>query len=68
MKPHRRKSGPRRPWFSVLWGLFFAPNDRLLTWQMRRTWRLRASFFLLLGCLLTLAARWFLLHRGLCPR
>jgi hypothetical protein len=42
-----------RSWSSVFWGLFFAVNDRSTTYQQRRNWRARATFFFLAGVIAT---------------
>ena len=60
-----RKSERHASLFARLWGLFFATNDRFITYQQRRNWRARASFFFVLGVVLTLVVQWFLQSRGL---
>jgi hypothetical protein len=68
-KPRHPKSQPRRSWFSVAWSLFFAVNDKFITYQQRRNWRARATFFLLLGIVLTIVVERILFQRyGLCPK
>jgi hypothetical protein len=50
--------------------MFFAVNDRFITYQQRRNWRARALFFFLLGVLVSVGLQWSLFHRvvGPCPR
>jgi hypothetical protein len=58
MRKHARGAPERRSAFSKVWGLFFAVNDRFITWQQRRQWRARASFFFLAGVLFVLAVQY----------
>lgn len=60
-----RKSERRDSLLARLWHLFFAVNDRFLTYQQRRNWRLRGWYLLVLGVVLTLGVQWFLQIRGL---
>jgi hypothetical protein len=69
MGRHARKAPERRSAFSKVWGIFFAVNDRFVTWQQRRQWRARASFFFAAGILAVVLVqyglgRWLLR----CPR
>jgi hypothetical protein len=70
VKTRRRNHPPRKSerhasLFARVWGLFFATHDRFITYQQRRNWRARASFFFGLGVVLTLVVQWFLQSRGL---
>jgi hypothetical protein len=68
-KQNHRKPERERSWPSVVWGLFFSLNDRFITYQQRRNWRARASFFFVLGVLVALGVGWLLARRfGLCPK
>ncbi len=77
MNYYRKNYTPRRTNESrgiglALWHLFFATNDRFITYQTRRNWRARASFFFILGVLLTVAVQ-LVLGRSygihpLCPK
>jgi hypothetical protein len=60
-----RRNERRASSFARVWGLFFAVNDRFITYQQRRNWRARGSFFFVLGVIVTLAVQWFLESRGL---
>ena len=52
-----------------VWHLLFAVNDKFITYQQRRNWRLRASFFFLAGIVLTVVVQATLAkHLSLCPR
>ncbi len=70
MNTRHRKHTPRKSehhaaFFARVWGLFFATNDRFITYQQRRNWRARATFFFVLGVVLTLVVQWILQSRGL---
>lgn len=70
MKPTRRAyktQPPRLSPLSWLWHLFFAVG-RPRSWAERKNLRLRATFFLFLGVVLTLAVQAFVFGRWLnCP-
>jgi hypothetical protein len=54
MGTYARRAHKHSSAFSKVWGIFFAVNDRFVTWQQRRQWRARASFFFLAGILFVL--------------